>query len=411
MPAATHRRSNGTTAVADLCRILDIRLIMLAICMAALQLAAHGLGLALPLGHLTILIGFAFAVSALWRWHVGRQARPAGPHAMTAQLLLDIGILTAILYLTGGWTNPLVSLYLIPIAVAATVLPRTTTWMVAGAAALAYTAMTRFFQPIFDLHHGGADFALHVSGMWLTFVIAAALLAYFGTRFTETLRNRDRALAEAREANLRNEQIIGVATLAAGTAHELSTPLATIAVIAAELEATAGPEIGQDLAELSRQVTVCREILKRLRSAANPEVVRRSSREFLAEVAERFRLLRPAVPLQTKLPEAAVDRPLDADPVLHQALLNLLDNAANVSPGGIELIGRATDEQLEIQILDRGPGFDAQGPATAGLGMGLVLTNTTIERRGGSVFATSRTSGGTCVRVILPLSEPASAGP
>jgi two-component system sensor histidine kinase RegB len=392
----------------DLCRILDIRLLMLVICMAAVVFAVQALELALPLLPLTTLIGSAFALTALLRWRATRRSNPSGSHAMLVQLLLDVGLLTAILYFSGGWTNPLVSLYLVPIAVAAALLPRLATWIVAAAAALAYTAMTRFFRPVFDLHHGGDDFALHVTGMWLTFVIAGALLAYFGTRFTETLRRRDRALAEAREANLRNEQIIGVATLAAGTAHELSTPLATIAVIAAELETSAEGETGDDLAELSRQVRMCREILDRLRNAANPEASRRPSREFLAEVVERFQLLRPAVPIGAALPDAA-DGVLDADPVLHQALLNLLDNAANASPRGIECNGRVCDTRLEVEILDRGPGFAAAAATPGGLGMGLVLANTTIERRGGRVFATPRPNGGTCVRVTLPLARGSEA--
>lgn len=399
---------------ADLCRVLDIRLLMLAVSLAALTFASEGLGLELPLGTLAAGIAVALALTLVQRRALRHRQRSAGPHAMTLQLLFDIAILTGILYLTGGWTNPLVSLYLVPIAVAATTLNRAATWLVAGTAALAYTAITRYFRPVFDLHHGGPDFALHVSGMWLTFVLAAALLAYFGTRFTETLRRRDRSLAEAREANLRNEQIIGIATLAAGTAHELATPLATIAVIGTELEASAPPDAREDLAQLNRQVRLCREILERLRSAADPEVTSRSTRAFLHEVVERFRLLRPAVPISAELPAPTDDRPLDADPVLHQALLNLLDNAAKASPQGIELTSRITPAEVEIDILDRGAGFGAAfgtPSAPAGLGLGLALTNATVERRGGRVFANQRQGGGTCVRVIVPLAGPGRAAP
>jgi len=412
--ASNARRDQPAVPNADLCRVLDIRLVMLAVSLAALTFASEGLGLELPLGTLAAGIGLALALTLIQRWTLPHRPRSARPHAMTLQLLFDIFVLTGILYLTGGWTNPLVSLYLVPIALAATTLNRPATWLVAGTAALAYTTITRYFRPLFDLHHGGPDFALHVSGMWLTFVLAAALLAYFGTRFTETLRRRDRALAEAREANLRNEQIIGIATLAAGTAHELATPLATIAVIGAELEASAAPEARQDLAQLNRQVRLCREILERLRSAADPEVTSRSTRAFLQEAVDRFRLLRPAVPISAQLPAPADDRPLDADPVLHQALLNLLDNAAKASPQGIELTSRFTPAEVEIDILDRGAGFaDDFGiaPAAAGLGLGLTLTNATVERRGGRVFATPRPGGGTCVRVIVPLVGPGSATP
>jgi two-component system sensor histidine kinase RegB len=400
---------HATTANADLRRVLEIRLLLLVVCMAALLFAARTLDLPIPLPTLAGLIGTLVAATAVHRWWVGRQERATGHATMTLQLLFDVAILTAILYLTGGWTNPLVSLYLVPIAAATTLLPRAHTWFIAGVAAVAYSLLTRSYRPIFDLHHGGDHFALHVTGMWLTFVIAAALLAYFGTRFTETLRRRDRALAQAREANLRNEQIMGVATLAAGTAHELATPLATISVIAAELRDTADAGTRDDLAELARQVDVCREILQRLRSAAAPATIKATCGTFIDEVAERFQLLRPAAPLRQSLPATDRNRSLDVDPVLHQALLNLLDNAANVSPEGVELAGRVAEDTLTLEILDRGPGFDGTRGSSAGLGMGLVLANTTIERRGGSVVALPRPGGGSCLRVTLPLVEPDGA--
>jgi two-component system sensor histidine kinase RegB len=388
----------------NLNRVLGIRLVMLTVCLVALVAAQQSLNLRLPLDLLVPFLLLAFiATIGYWLWLRPRPERST-PSTMAAQLLLDIVILSVIVYLTGGWTNPLVSLYLVPIAAAAALLSRTWTWIVTGAAVLAYGAMTRFHKPIFDLHHGGADFALHVSGMWLTFVLAAMLLAYFGSQFAATLQRRDRALAAAREANLRSEQIMGIATLAAGTAHELSTPLATIAVTAAELNASATTEQQADLAELIRQIHVCRDILNRLRASAVPRIEQVSLRTWLHEVIDRFQLLRPAVTLHAELPEPAADRLLDVDPMLQQALLNLLDNAANVSVAAVELLARLEGEALVIDILDRGPGLAAGPSQPDGLGVGLVLANATVERRGGMVLATARSGGGTCIRVQLPLS-------
>jgi two-component system sensor histidine kinase RegB len=401
--------------MAELHRVLEIRMLLLAMCLAALLAGAYLLGLELPLDRLGVLIGSALALTALQRFYPGRgdvriADRDAPADGIARALLLDVVLLTAILYLSGGWTNPLVSLYLVPIAAAATLLPRRRAWIVAGSAIAGYTLLTRKFLPVFDLHHADDDFALHVSGMWLTFVIAAVLLAWFGSRFTETLRLRDRALANAREANLRNEQIIGVATLAAGTAHELATPLGTIAVIAAELDSTADPALRADVGELNRQIAVCREILARLRHAAAPTTTPRTCKAFVDEIAERFHVLRPTVALRQSLPEPDGACIIEVDPILQQAVLNLLDNAANASPDDVELTGLIADSTLQIEILDRGPGpAGARGPSR-GLGMGLVLANTTIERRGGHVVADARPGGGTCVRVVLPLCAPGVTG-
>jgi len=418
-----------TSLHANLRRLLGLRLLLLLLVAVASLVVERWLDLPLPLTALSAVIGVAITLSALSWWHLAVRARRITHGAVTLQLLFDVGILTAILSLTGGWTNPLVSLFLVPVAAAAALLPAAHTWLIVGASTLAYTAITRFYQPLFDLHQHdtGSGFTLHVTGMWFTFVLSAALLAYFGTSFASTLRRRDRALAAAREANLRNEQIMGVATLAAGTAHELSTPLATIAVVASELQDTVGPALQPELSIIARQVAICREILARLRDTSASASTRQTCNAFLSQVAERFQLLRPAVRLQCEL-SAADDALIDMEPTLNQAILNLLDNAANVSPAGIEMHAHCQNGILHVDILDQGPGlaFDpgsrpAQDPAATpqgigigtgkGMGMGLLLANATIERRGGTVSATPRAGGGSRVRVSLPLEAVQGAAP
>ncbi len=422
-PASVLSSTAETSLHTNLRRLLGLRLLMLLLVAVASLIAERWLDLPLPLAALGAVIAVAIALSALSWWRLALRAGRITHAAVTLQLLFDVGILTAILSLTGGWTNPLVSLFLVPVAAAAALLPAAQTWMIVGASTLAYTAITRFYQPLFDLHHhdNGSGFTLHVTGMWFTFVLSAALLAYFGTSFASSLRQRDRALAAAREANLRNEQIMGVATLAAGTAHELSTPLATIAVVASELQDTADPALQPDLSILARQVAICREILARLRDTAASTPIRQTCNAFLSEVAERFQLLRPAIRLQCEL-SVADDALIDMEPTLNQAILNLLDNAANVSPAGIELHAHCQDGTLHIDILDQGPGLalDAgsrltRDPAAArhgmGMGMGLLLANATIERRGGTVSASPRAGGGSRVQVALPLEASQGAAP
>ncbi len=268
-------------------------------------------------------------------------------------------------------------------------------------------------------------FTMHVLGMWLTFVIAAGLIAYFGTTMTAMLRARARALAAAREANLRNEQIIAVATLAAGTAHELSTPLGSIAVIAGELNADASPHQRSDIELIVAQIDVCKEILRRLRDAATPTRARAMQRidEFIDDVRERFQLLRPTVKIEFRLDGDPPIPSISADPTLDQAILNLLNNAADASPHAVECAARWTAQQMVLDIHDRGPGFDTASRAldryaapadgstetAEGMGMGLLLANATVERLGGSVHIADRDGGGTWVQVVLPLAEAAAA--
>lgn len=396
-----------SSTTVNLRRLLAVRLVLLGLALPVLAAVAVSLGVDLPVAPLAAVAGVAVLLTLGFWWWLGRPAARIGSGAVITQLALDVGVLTAILYLSGGWTNPLISLYLVPIAVAAATLSATATWICAAVCVLAYSLLTRFYLPVFHLHGGDAGFALHVTGMWLTFVAAAMLVAYLGTSMAATLRARDQALAAEREQNLRNEQILGVATLAAGTAHELSTPLASIAVIASELEREASGPARADLKLLLQQVDVCRGALGRLREAAEPRPEPVTAERFLAELCDHFALLRPTVRLGVHLSRDAAAPVLDADQTLRQALLNLLDNAANASPDEVELRAVWSDDTVTVDVLDRGPGLKP-GPRANGMGMGLLLANASIERAGGRVHATPRAGGGTCVRVTLPGRRPAA---
>ena len=387
-------------------------------------------GFELPLGPIAAIIG-VLAFTTLLGWLRLRIAsRPIHNTEIPLQLCIDVGALTGLLYFTGGWTNPLVSLYLVPIAAAAAMLPAPLAWLITFFAMLCYALVAEFYQPL--LHHGGSaseTFNLHVSGMWLTFVIAATLIAYFGTTMAATLRARAQALATAREANLRNEQIIAVATLAAGTAHELSTPLGTIAVIANDLRSEIAPHQRTDIDLIISQIEVCKDILRRLRNAAAPTNEDRGAaqnvRAFIDDVRERFHLLRPTVNVEFSYGDDLPGPSIAADPTLHQAVLSLLNNAVDASPHSVECSVRWTSHQLVLDICDRGAGFDAAARAaepfdtphrdlsangaTEGMGLGLLLANATIERLGGSVHIAQRDRGGTWVQVLLQLPAGATA--
>ena len=409
-------------AATNLRRLLTARSLLLVGLIALVAFVAPMAGFSLPLAPVAAVVG-AFAVVTLLGW-LRLLARPGSVHNLELlfQLGIDIAALTGLVYFTGGWTNPLVSLYLVPIAAATAMLPARLAWAVAVGAVLCYALVAEFYQPLVrdDGSITGA-FTMHVLGMWLTFVVAAGLIAYFGTTMATMLRARAKALATAREANLRNEQIIGVATLAAGAAHELSTPLASIAVIAAELEADAAPQQRGDLGLILGQIDACKDILRRLREAATKTDVREQQGvdAFISDVRERFQLLRPTAKVSFHVEGGPPFPFIVAEPTLSQAILNLLNNAADASPQAVDCVARCTGLQMIIDIYDRGAGFDHATRAIGryassddstnggpeGMGIGLLLANATIERLGGSVHIADRDGGGAWVRVTLPLAQ------
>jgi two-component system, sensor histidine kinase RegB len=416
-------------ASVNLRRLLSVRSMLFAALAVLTALVGVAAGVALPLEPIAAIIG-ALAAVTLFSWlRLAGGVRAVRPLELPLQLGIDIAALTGLLYFTGGWTNPLVSLYLVPIAVASAMLTARLAWTVAVAAVLSYAFIAQFYRPLLPSDDAMAGtFTLHVLGMWVTFVVAAALIAYFGTTMAATLRTRAQALASARETNLRNEQIIGVATLAAGTAHELSTPLSSIAVSAGELRDSAQPAQRAEIDLIVDQIEVCKDILRRLRAAATPAHDARTDTQpvgaFIDEVRERFQLLRPTVNARFGCDRATGPR-IAADPTLRQAVLNLLNNAADASPLSVECTAHSTDRHLVLDIRDRGNGFDVAGSdpveapfdtmftngGTQGMGIGLMLANATIERMGGSVHITDRDGGGAWVRVTLPLSTQTVASP
>jgi len=214
---------------------------------------------------------------------------------------------------------------------------------------------------------------------------------------------------------------VALGTLAAGAAHELSTPLTTMRVLATELEREYGDnqELAQDLQLLRAQADHCKRILTRLTAdagAARAEQVSEiDCREYLQQLLEQWQLLRQQVAPKVDCsgvepaPRIATERTLD------QALINLINNAADASPEQVEISAHWDAAQLLIEIRDRGPGisdavaarageafFTTKGPEH-GLGIGLFLANASIERAGGTVSLFNREGGGACVRVTLPL--------
>jgi two-component system sensor histidine kinase RegB len=236
-----------------------------------------------------------------------------------------------------------------------------------------------------------------------------------------TLRERDRRLSEVREQNLRSERVVALGTLAAGAAHEIGTPLGTMAILIREIEDECDLDQNRDLLVKMRilkdQVARCKQALS-VMSATAGEIRAESGSimplpAYLDATVESWRRQRRDVPLDYRKSGPRPPPGILAEQTLTHALVNILNNASEVSPAGIELLVRWDHERADLSILDHGPGIEpavserlGKVPVTTkdqGLGVGLFLAFATVERLGGRIEMIPRSGGGTCTHIVLPL--------
>ncbi|MGQ0658909.1 MAG: ATP-binding protein [Chromatiales bacterium] len=400
--------------LASLCLryLLLLRAIAMGGQVIALVVAHVLLDTPVPWASIAIVMGLLALVTVRsWR-RITTQA-PVSEASVLHQLCIDIAALAVLLYFTGGSWNPFASLFLLPITVAAATLRSAYTWLLVGCAAACYTALMFFHVHTLHWVHEDDRFSPHLWGMWLGFLLSAGIVAYFVARIGATLRVHDRELARARE-------LIALGTLAAGTAHELGTPLATMAVVARELERDHGDKASrvEGLRVLRSQVGRCKEILARMASGAGQAPAEAGARvsidRYLDEIIGEWRVLRPEVTATVRLAGVQPPPQIVADRTLSQVFINILNNAADASPGRVEVEGTWSASELKLEIRDEGDGLPAAmhghvGEAfvstkAGGMGLGLYLARTTLDRLGGRLELRKGIAGrGVSAAINLPL--------
>ncbi|TDF60168.1 ATP-binding protein [Cupriavidus sp. L7L] len=395
-------------------------------------------GIRLPYGPLMVVLGlqalFNLITALRLRQHTRRNTAP-GEAELMGQLLVDLTALSAILFYTGGATNPFVSFYLPGLAIAAAILPWRQVLALAVYALACYTVLLFEYVPL-DLHNPDNAVNYHLAGMWLNFVASAVMIAMFVARLSGVLRQREAQLNLAREQLLREARVEDLNGQAAAVAHEIGTPLATLAVIAGELRADASDAaLGAtpirsylpDLQTVEQQLALCRTTLARLREDSATLAPQRLD-AWLPAFAERWQLRHPNASLQASATPGAGAQPVETARV-GQILTILLDNAARAQQNA----GRSSRPlQLEIamepghvapwlsfRVADHGDGIPealrgqlGEMPVASqhgGQGIGLYLAQSGARQMGGELGWRDRSGGGTVAELRLPALSTLSA--
>jgi len=355
------------------------------------------------------------------------EAQRVGESTLIAWVfVLDTLCLTAVLLLTGGPNNPFSLLYLVHITLSATILNRRQTWGLGVLACLCFASLFWRYRPIpaLEMHPHGNGLSLHLIGMWAGFAVASLLVAMFSGKISELLREREESLLRMQEELARRDRLASLVTLAAGAAHELNTPLGTIAVVAKELEHYAmrsaqHSAIEADSRLIRTEVDRCREILRRMSvEGAEPtgEAIETIPVGTLLQVLGRN--FSPATPFQIDVPDDVADCCLSVPRhAVEQALIALVKNAVEASPSGTPVTVAVWRDAPFIcfEVRDSGcgmsqeslrhagePFFTTKAPGK-GMGLGIFLVRTLADRLGGRLRLDSTPGAGTKALFELPL--------
>lgn len=406
--------------------LIQLRWIALVGQVATIAVVEAGLGIALPLPQMAVALGclVAFNLYSRMRW---REPREPSDAEVFVALLVDVAVLTAQLFLSGGANNPFLFLYLLQVSLGGAMLPPRFTWTLLLITTAASILLARYHQPlpIAFVDGGGALDPRFLSGLLICFVLEAVLLLIFVTRISRNQRERDARLADLRQQAAEQEHIVRMGLLASGAAHELSTPLATVSVILGDWRRMApfvdDPERLQEVEDMQTQLTRCKAIVNGILLSAGETrgeaPAHTTLGAFLDELTRRWLATRPGATLQVRN-HVAPDVAILSDSAMRQMIENILDNALEASPQWIALTvdreRRGEHEDLVLAVADAGPGFSREmlqqigkpyhsSKGRPGAGLGLFLAMNVARSLGGTLSVENRAVGGALVRMILPL--------
>lgn len=419
----------SSAGLRNLQQLIQLRWIAVVGQVLAIAFVHFGLRIALPLEPMLWVLAALVAYNLASQFVLKRRKRVAN-RALLLALLVDVATLTAQLHYSGGLTNPFVFLFLLHVVLGAVLLRPPSGWIVAAATTGCVLWLALYPGPVAvatDLSQGLGS--LYVQGLVICFALVAVLLVVFITRIGRILRERDARLAAMRQRAAEEEHIVRMGLLASGAAHELGTPLSTLAVILGDWQHlphfASDPELLQDVVEMQAQVLRCKAIVTGILQSAGetrgeaPEQVR--LRDFFDELAEEWLNTRPVQ--RFDYANRCAENPLIvSDAGLKQMIANVLDNALEASPQRVAMSvalvdgapGSGPGQALVVEVADHGPGFAPamlaqlgkpyqSSKGEPGHGLGLFLSVNVVRSLGGTLRARNAAQGAV-VTVALPLS-------
>jgi len=392
--------------------------------LVAILLAQFGLGVDLPLRPMLAVVAVLAAANLLFTATLRRQW--IAPGELLLALLLDMAALTVQLYLSGGATNPFISLYLLQVVLGAILLGRGAAWLLATTATACFVFLSARHLPLrYPPRLWDLEANLQLIGQAISFALVAVLLMLFITRISRNLRSRDHYVAQLRQRAVEEDSIVRMGLFASGAAHELGTPLSTLSVLISDWQRDPAlshdPDLREELADAQAEVGRCKEIVSNILHSAGTArgeaMGSEAVHDLLDGIVEEWRVVHADIPLAWSANVGDTAR-IAAEPALRQAVWNLLENAGEASPGGVDLTAEVELASLVIAVCDRGPGFAPsqlarlgqlyQSSKGAGHGLGLFLAANVARRLGGTLAAENLSEGGAVVRLLLPLTSSTS---
>jgi two-component system sensor histidine kinase RegB len=410
-------------------------------------LTVTGVGLILKL-HIPMLAAIAIVISltaisnlVLTVWFAERQ-QDVDPEAIPWDLILglvlimDMLSLATLLFSTGGPNNPFSLFFFVNVSLCALILNRNWAWAINGLTIFCFALLLYVHHPMEPLDLGlpmirnAPEITLEHIGIFVAFATCSSVIVYFMTRLTVELQEQQLRLRRAQAHQARSEKLEALGTLSAGAAHELATPLSTIAVVARDVEQAfeehppefpGAEEVIEDVHLIRSQLERCRKILDRMASHAGDaigESIQSVSLEKLANASLDGLIGRGRVHLHLPpvVAEQTVQAPLEG---LSQAIRALVQNALDADPSDrpVDIRIRQFESYCTWRIEDRGSGMTPQElnrisepffttkPPGKGMGLGVYLAQNIVRRLGGSIEFESEKGAGTCVEVKIPLSN------
>ncbi len=362
-----------------------------------------------------LLLGLYLPILLAVNWQGAR--RSIKPWQLFLYLMLECQLLTGLLFFTGGATNPLISYYLVLLVLAAYGLPGSYVIWITLLGVADYSLLNLWYQPLLLPHQAQLEglslMDWHLAGMWLTFVISVAVLTTLIPLLVRSKQRQQQEIQQLREQQLKNEQLVGIGTLAAGTAHEMGTPLMTMSMLLDDMASEPLPEVIQeDIDILKQQVERCQTSLRALseRGRHVRQTTQVDALDWLQQQLHQWQLSHPNACWEMDTHDLNHGQ-IRHSPLLDQALLNLLDNAAEAGQHTIQLSSGIDLQHWLLNIHQPDPNAAEQltqgglfaSAKTDGMGMGMYLSNASVEQFGGSIHLQALPDGSSLCQLRLPL--------